>query len=170
MAALCKPRESSRRGKPFNWNRVKETADDAVSQSDVENTKTVQPSSSSPPVSSRLSADQCPFCFFGDDLSPKDRVRPYSRIDSLRRHVLRVHLNQASRHSYSLQGLSLAPIRQSRIDRSPVQSAGTISRMPGSSTPMKRGGGTDTQCRSRTCRLYFGICRGGWWVLRMRRV
>jgi len=32
-------------------------------------------------------------------------MRPYARIDSLRRHVLRVHLNQASRHDYGLRGL-----------------------------------------------------------------
>jgi hypothetical protein len=32
-------------------------------------------------------------------------MRPYARIDSLRRHVLRIHLNQASRHDYSFRGL-----------------------------------------------------------------
>jgi hypothetical protein len=32
-------------------------------------------------------------------------MRPYARIDSLRRHVLRIHLNQASRHDYGLRGL-----------------------------------------------------------------
>jgi len=32
-------------------------------------------------------------------------MRSYARIDSLRRHVLRVHLNQASRHDHGLRGL-----------------------------------------------------------------
>jgi hypothetical protein len=32
-------------------------------------------------------------------------MRSYSRIDSLRRHVLRVHRNQASRHNYGLRAL-----------------------------------------------------------------
>lgn len=143
MASLCKLRESSRRGKPFKWNKAKETADDAVSQSYVEDTKPMQPSSSSPPVPPRLSADKCPFCFFEDGLLPKDLMRPYSRIDSLRYHVLRVHLNQASCRNYSLQGLSLTPIRLSTTDRSPVQSATVTdkaslrfnSSAPGSSSP-----------------------------------
>jgi hypothetical protein len=127
MAALCKLRESSRHGKPFKWNRAKETVADAVSQSYVENTKPMQPSSSSPLAPPRLSADKRPLCFFEGGLLPKDRIQPYSRIDSLRRHVLRVHLNQAPRRNYSLQGLSLTPMRSSRIDRSPVQSAVAVS-------------------------------------------
>ena len=56
MAALCKLRESRRRGKPFNWNKVEETAGDAIPQLDVEDIKTVHPSSPSPLVSPRLSA------------------------------------------------------------------------------------------------------------------
>jgi hypothetical protein len=96
-------------------------------RSHVEDTKPMQPSSSSPPVPPRLSADKCLFCLFEDGLLPKDRMRPYSRIDSLRYHVLRVHLNQASRRNYSLQGLSLTPIRLSTIDRSLVQSAVAVS-------------------------------------------
>jgi len=59
------------------------------------------------PVSPRSSAD-CPFYFFDEGLSGKDRLQPYARIDSLRRHVLRTHLNQASRHNYSLRGLPRA--------------------------------------------------------------
>ena len=100
MAALCKLRESPRRGKPFNWNKVEEVGDD------VEDTKPVKPSSPPPPASPKPSSDQCPFCFFEDGLSATDRMRRYSRIDSLRRHVLRVHLNQASRHNYGLRALS----------------------------------------------------------------
>ena len=34
-------------------------------------------------------------------------MRPYSRSDSLHRYVLRIHLNQASRHDYGLRGLVL---------------------------------------------------------------
>jgi hypothetical protein len=115
MAALCKLRESSRRGKPFNWNKVEETAD-AVPHPDVEDTKASPPLS---PISPRPSADQCPFCFFDGGLLEKDRLRPYARIDSLRRHVLRVHLNQASRHNYGLRGLPKASSRAS-IEDGPV--------------------------------------------------
>jgi hypothetical protein len=32
-------------------------------------------------------------------------MRPYARVDSLRRDVLRTHLNHASRHDYGLRGL-----------------------------------------------------------------
>jgi hypothetical protein len=106
LAALCKLRESSRRRKPFNWNKEEKITDDSVLHLDIEDIKTVKPSSLSPPVSLRPSADQCPFCFFEEGLSEKDRMRPFSRIDSLRRHVLRVHLNQASRHDYGLRGLA----------------------------------------------------------------
>jgi hypothetical protein len=106
LAALCELRESSRRGKPFNWNKGEEIADDSILHPDIEDIKTVNPSLPSPPVSPRPSADQCPFCFFEEGLSEKDRMRPFSRIDSLRRHVLRVHLNQASRHDYGLRGLA----------------------------------------------------------------
>ena len=87
------------------------TADDTIPHRDIEETKTTEPlpfslpSPSSPPVSPRPSRDQCPFCFFEDRLPPVDRDRHYARIDSLRRHVLRVHLNQASRHGYGLRGL-----------------------------------------------------------------
>jgi hypothetical protein len=105
LAALCKLRESSRRGKSFNWNKGEEIADDSVLHPDIEDIKTVKPSPL-PLVSPRPSADQCPFCFFEEGLSEKDRMRPFSRIDSLRRHVLRVHLNQASRHDYGLRGLA----------------------------------------------------------------
>ena len=103
--ALCKLRESSRRGKPFNWNKVAETADSTNPHGDEEETKTLEASPPSPSVSPRPSSDQCPFCFFDDSLLLVDRQRPYARIDSLRRHVLRVHLNQASRHDYGLRGL-----------------------------------------------------------------
>jgi hypothetical protein len=111
MAALCKLREASRRGKPFKWNKVEGTADDTIPHRDIEETKTTEPlpsslpSPSSPLVSPRPSRDQCPFCFFEDRLPLVDRDRHYARIDSLRRHVLRVHLNQASRHGYGLRGL-----------------------------------------------------------------
>jgi hypothetical protein len=53
----------------------------------------------------RPSADQCPFYFFEEGLSPEDRMRPYARIDLLRRHVLWIYLNQASRHDYGFRGL-----------------------------------------------------------------
>jgi hypothetical protein len=118
MAALCKLREASRRGKPFEWNKVEGTPDDTVPHRNNEETKTTEPlppsppspsSPSSPSVSPRPSADQCPFCFFDDSLLLVDRQRRYARIDSLRRHVLRVHLNQASRHDYSLRGLHHPP-------------------------------------------------------------
>jgi hypothetical protein len=135
LAALCHLREQSRRGKRFNWNNADETGDTIISNRgnddwnkadktantiipnlDDENSKIVKPSLPSPPLSPpaspRPSSDQCPFCFFDDGLSSADRMRPYSRIDSLRRHVLRIHLNQASRHDYSLRGLA-----QPRTDR-----------------------------------------------------
>jgi hypothetical protein len=108
ITALCKLRETCRRGKPFKWNKVKETATNTVPHRDNEGTKTTEslsPSPSSPPVSPRPSSDQCPFCVFKDGLPPVDRDRRYARIDSLRRHVLRIHLNQASRHDYGLRGL-----------------------------------------------------------------
>ena len=114
MMALCNLRESSRRGKPFNWNKV-ETADDAVPHLDVEDNKIVKVSPPSSPVSPRPSANQCPFCFFEQGLSEKDRLRPYARIDSLRRHVLRIHLNQASRHNYGLRGLPGAHIEDGPV-------------------------------------------------------
>jgi hypothetical protein len=76
---------------------------------DNEDTKTIKPSPPSPSASPRPSSDQCPFCFFEDSLPPADRMRRYARIDSLRRHVLRIHLNQASRHDYGLRGLPQPP-------------------------------------------------------------
>ena len=118
MAAFCKLRESSRRGKPFNWNKVEETTD-AAPHPDVEDTKAVKASPPLSPVSPQPSADQCPFCFFDEGLSEKDRLRPYARTDSLRRHVLRLHLNQASCHNYGLRGLprahSHAPIEDGPV-------------------------------------------------------
>jgi hypothetical protein len=114
LLALCKKRQQYRRGKPFNWNKVEKACDDTISYQDNEDEKTIKPSPPSPPLSPRPSPDQCPFCFFEDGLSPEDRMRPYARIDSLRRHVLRVHLNQASRHDHGLRGLrqphSMVPI------------------------------------------------------------
>lgn len=49
-------------------------------------------------------------------------MRLYSRIDSLGRHILQVHLNQASRHNYGLRGL-LQPLSDalSLTDWSPAQ-------------------------------------------------
>jgi hypothetical protein len=49
-------------------------------------------------------------------------MRLYSRIDSLGRHILQVHLNQASRHNYGFQGL-LQPLSDalSLTDWSPAQ-------------------------------------------------
>jgi hypothetical protein len=108
MTALCKLHELSRRGKPFNWNKVEGTAEDAVPHPDIEDTKTVKTLPPSSPASPRPEADQCPFCFFAEGLSEKDRLRPYARIDSLRRHVLRIHLKQASRHNYGLRDLPYA--------------------------------------------------------------
>ena len=103
LAALCKLRQPSRRGKPFNWNKEK-TANDAILQREDEDIKTRKTSPPTSPVSPRPSADQCPFCFFEEGLSPEDRMRPYARIDSLRRHVLRIHLNQASHRGYGPRG------------------------------------------------------------------
>jgi hypothetical protein len=42
---------------------------------------------------------------FLNSLRPMDRERPYSRINLLRRHALRTHLNQASSHDHGLRGL-----------------------------------------------------------------
>jgi hypothetical protein len=112
MAMLCTSMDKStgdisRRGKPFKWNKVESTADDTIPHRDIEETKAAEPlpsslsslssssspsSPSSPPVSPRPSRDQCPFCFFEGRLPPVDRDRYHTRIDSLRRHVLRVHL------------------------------------------------------------------------------
>jgi hypothetical protein len=117
-AALCKLRQPSRRGKPFNWNKEK-TANDAIPQREDEDVKTRKTSSPTSPVSPRPSADQCPFCFFEEGLSPEDRMWPYTRIDSLRRHVLRVHLNQASRHDYGLRGLP-QPHSKTPTDDGPI--------------------------------------------------
>src|SRR2546423_1445561 len=85
MAALCKLREASRRGKPFKWNKV---AGDTIPHRDIEEAKTTEPLPSSPPspsspssapVSPRPSRDQCPFCSFEDRLPPVDRDRHYAR-------------------------------------------------------------------------------------------
>jgi hypothetical protein len=131
MAALCKLRETSRRGKPFKWNKVEGTADDTIPHRDIEETKTTEPlpsslpslpslsSPSSPPVSPRPSRDQCSFYFFEGRLPPVDRDRHYARIDSHRRHVLRVHLNQPSRHGYNLRGLH-QPDSDSPTEQKPI--------------------------------------------------
>jgi hypothetical protein len=50
-------------------------------------------------------------------------MRPYARIDSLRRHVLRIHLNQASPPEYGLRGLpGPHPDMPGEDGRSPVRS------------------------------------------------
>jgi hypothetical protein len=108
LAALCKMRQQYRRGKPFNWNKVDETTHDIITR-DNEDTKTIKPLPPSPSASPRPFSDQCPFCFFEDSLPQADRMRRYARIDSLRRHVLRTHLNQASRHDYGLRDLPQPP-------------------------------------------------------------
>jgi len=72
LAALCEMRQQCRRGKPFNWNKVDETAHDTVTHQDNEDTKTIKPSPPSPSVSPRPSSDRCPFCFFEDSLLPAD--------------------------------------------------------------------------------------------------
>jgi Protein of unknown function (DUF3435) len=105
LAALCEMRQQCRRGKPFNWNKVDETAHDTITHEDND----IKPSPPSPSALPRPSSDQCPFCFFEDSLPPADRMRRYARIDSLRRHVLRIHLNLASRHDYGLRGLPQPP-------------------------------------------------------------
>ena len=51
MAALCKLREASRRGKSFKWNKVEGTADNTVPHRDIEETK--EPLLFSPPRPSR---------------------------------------------------------------------------------------------------------------------
>jgi len=109
LAVLCKMRQQYRRGKPFNWNKVDETTHNIITHRDNEDTKTIKPSPPSPSASPRPSSDQCPFYFFEDSLPQADRMRRYARIDSLRRHVLRTHLNQASRHDYGLRDLPQPP-------------------------------------------------------------
>ena len=87
---------------------MEETAANIISRRDNEETGTTEPLSPSPPspaVSPRPSSDQCSFCFLEDGIPLVDRYRQYTRIDSLRRHVLRVHLNQASRYDCGLRGL-----------------------------------------------------------------
>ena len=74
LAALCKMRQQYRRGKPFNWNKVDETAHDTITHRDNEDTKTIKPSPPSSSASPRLSSDQCPFCFFEDSL-PQGALR-----------------------------------------------------------------------------------------------
>jgi hypothetical protein len=44
LAALCKMRQQCRYGKPFNWNKVDETAHDIITHQDNEDTKTIEPS------------------------------------------------------------------------------------------------------------------------------
>jgi hypothetical protein len=116
LAALCKMRQQCRRGKPFNWNKVDETVHDTITHRDNEDIKTIKQSPPSSPTSPPPSSDQCPFCFFDDSFPPADRMRRYARIDSLRRHVLRIHLNQASRHDYGLRGLPQPPSEKATDD------------------------------------------------------
>src|SRR5436190_1850208 len=73
LAALCKLSQPSRRGKPFNWNKEEKTANDAILQQEDEDIKTRKTSPPTSPI--RPSADQCPFCFFEEGLSPEDRMR-----------------------------------------------------------------------------------------------
>jgi hypothetical protein len=123
MFKLCQLRDPPRRGKSFNWNKTESTAaTDATLYLDEKDFKSEELTPLSPlpsPVSSRPSLDQCQCCFFDDTLNPEDRLRPYARIDSLRRHVLRVHLNQASRHDYSLRGLA-APLADTPVEKTPI--------------------------------------------------
>ena len=119
LAALCMLRELSRRGKAFNWNRVEPTEDTKVSNSDKDGVKAVEAASPTllTPSSPQPFSEQCPFCFFDDALPLPSRMRSYSRIDSPRRHVLRVHLNQSSRHDYGLRGL---PLPHSKTEDGPI--------------------------------------------------
>jgi len=119
LVALCTLREPSRRGKGFNWNKVEAMDDTQVPDSDKDAMTAVASAPPTPltPSSPRPSSDQCPFCFFDDALPLASRMRPYLRIDSLRRHVLRVHLNQASRHDYGLRGL---PPSYSKVEEGPI--------------------------------------------------
>jgi len=104
------------------------TADDTIPHRDIEETKATEPlpsslpSPSSPPVSPRPSRDQCPFCFFEDRLPPVDRDRHYARIDSLRRHVLRVHLKRLATTTAFEVFISLTPRsrNQSSVQSLPV--------------------------------------------------
>ncbi len=120
---LCQLRDPPRRGKPFNWNKVELTAaTDAALHLDEKDFKSEELAPLSPlpsPLSPRPSSDQCSFCFFDDTLKPEDCLRPYACIDSLRRHVLQVHLNQASRHDYSLRGLA-APLADTPVEERPI--------------------------------------------------
>jgi hypothetical protein len=77
-------RQQCRRGKPFNWNKVDEAAHDTITHRGNEAAKIIKLSPPSPPASPRLFSDQCPFCFFDDGFPPADRMRRYTRIDSLR--------------------------------------------------------------------------------------
>jgi hypothetical protein len=42
LTALCKLREASRRGKPFKWNKVEETAVIVIPHADSEETKAIE--------------------------------------------------------------------------------------------------------------------------------
>jgi hypothetical protein len=126
LAALCKMRQQCRRGKLYNWNKVDEIIHDTTyrDNEDIKTLKRLSPSSPpsllpSSPTSLLLFSDQCPFCFFDDSFPPADRMRRYARIDSLRRHVLRIHLNQASRHNYGLRGLPQLPPEKA-TDNGPI--------------------------------------------------
>lgn len=100
VAALCKLREPSRRGKSFDWNEEDMVNGDShrlLEQAELD-TKTTAT------VPREPSSRQCPFCFFDNSLPEAARKRELARPDSLRRHILRVHLNRASRHGYGFRG------------------------------------------------------------------
>jgi hypothetical protein len=129
LAALCVLRELSRRGKAFNWNRVEPIEDTKISNSDKDVVKAVEAASPTllTPPSPQPSSEQCPFYFSDDALLLTSRMRPYSRIDSLRRHVLRVHLNQASRHATTTAfEVFLRLTLKLRTDRSSVRSRAVV--------------------------------------------
>ncbi len=81
LTALCELREPSRRGKPFNWNREENHDIPAQRVTSADGLK--------------CPTDICIICFGDRSLGSSHEPRKYRRIDSLRRHLIHLHLNQA---------------------------------------------------------------------------
>ena len=91
LAVLCERREPSRRGERFNWNRSGSGDDDNTSEPDE---RATDPDLDLNPL--QCPRNQCIFCFGDSSLRPA-RLRKYTRIDSVRRHLEKTHLNLISR-------------------------------------------------------------------------
>ena len=83
LKTSCGLREPSRRGKRFNWNK-----DD---DSDEDSNQEVSLSQSSP---LKVPTDVCIICAGDCSLGSGSRPRRYLRIDSFRRHLMKVHLDR----------------------------------------------------------------------------